>query len=249
MSFAYHAQAIGLSGIFRRPLIENIPGLASVSLSQTGGESYATVRDFNWKGLITFDEASAYVNGSANASVHNTLSTVTVRNLNVANMVHADLVIARVSSLHKPNEQEPRITFAGSMIRNLTIAGETVDVGLDSTPFEKHLTYKAFLENVPVEQADAKATKLTGSTPPFAARRTGDVVTASLVAREVNCRAGDEENRYVIHIRDFGTIYIAQVIMKPSYRRVSMLRFELGSPIDGSLEVAGGETNGSEYWP
>ena len=237
MSFAYHAQAIGLSGMFKRPLIENVPGLASVSLSQTGGESYATVRDFNWKGLITFDEASAYVNGSATGPVHNTLSTVTVRNLNVANMVHADLVIARVSSRHRENDPEAEITFAGSMIRNLTIAGETVDVDIDPTPFMRSPTYADFTES---QEADK-------DTAPFPEQH-GGLFTASLASGRVFCRSG-ESDRYSVRIPDFGTIHIAQVIMKPSYRRVSMLRFELGSPIAGSVEVAGGETNGSEYWP
>src|SRR4051794_4493730 len=84
-SFAYHAQAIGFSAALTRPAQENIAGLASVSLSQTGGESYSTVRDYSYKGLITFDEASAYVTGSKDGGEYNTLSTVTIRNLNILN--------------------------------------------------------------------------------------------------------------------------------------------------------------------
>ena len=47
------------------------------------------------------------------------------------------------------------------------------------------------------------------------------------VCAEIACRAGTTDG-YTVSIPEFGTIYIAQVIMKPSYRRVSMLRFELG---------------------
>lgn len=249
MSFAFHAQAIGLSARLKKPLIENIPGLVGISLSQTGGESYATVSDFNWKGLITFDEASAYVNGSENAPdqdgyVYNTLSTVTVRNLNVANMVHADLVVARVSSRHKKARMEGDVTeegeivFTGSMIRNLTIAGETVDVSLDDTPFRKEPTHAGFAANMCGKP----------DTAPFVEKH-GDLITASLISQPISCRSSDGINRYVVHIPDFGKIYVAQVIIKPNYRRVSMLRFELGSPVGGSVEVCGGETNGSEYWP
>src|ERR1043166_4264818 len=108
-SFAYHGHAVGLSGSFTKPSCEIIPSLAMAALSATGGESYSTVRDYNWKGLISFDEASAYATGSSEPGkdkdgkdciVFNTLSKVTLKNLNVANMVHAGLVVARVSSKH-----------------------------------------------------------------------------------------------------------------------------------------------------
>jgi hypothetical protein len=236
-SFAFHAQAIGLSAALYKPCCENIPGQASVSLSQTGGETYSVIRDFNWKGLISFDEASAYVTGSIDHGSRNTLSTVTVRNLNVANMVHADLVVARVSSRHDPGSPEGQITFAGSMIRNLTIAGETVDVAFDTRPFTALPTYSEFAKNL----------DSVGATNP---RRSpySELITASLVSEPIECNAGDCDG-YTVNIPEFGTIYIAQVIIKPSYRRVSMLRFELGCPIGGSVEACGGESNGAEYWP
>lgn len=236
-SFAFHAQAIGLSAALHKPCCENIPGQASIALSQTGGESYSVVKDFNWKGLITFDEASSYVTGSIDHGARNTLSTVTVRNLNVANMVHADMVVARVSSRHEPGYAEGEITFAGSMIRNLTIAGETVDVAFDTKPFSDMPTYESFTRNID----NAPDTNPQRS-------KSGDLMTASLVSKHVNCRIGNTDG-YTVSIPEFGTIYIAQVIMKPSYRRVSMLRFELGCPIGGSLEACGGESNGAEYWP
>jgi len=238
MTFAYHAQGVGLSASMTRPCFEIIPSLATASLSITGGESYSTVRDYNWKGLITFDEASAYATGNVHHKddgrrVYNTLSTVTVRNLNVANMVHAELVIARVTSEHHPGEAEGRITFAGSMIRNLVVGGRSMDVVLDEEPFTTAPQYKGFADTFKrirgrdVEYHDADR----------------QVLSCSLATR-----VGDTKD-FVIHIPEFGRIYVAQVIMKPGYRRVSMLRFALGSPIAGSLEVAGGETNGVEYWP
>jgi hypothetical protein len=235
-SFAYHAQCTGFSAALTKPCCENIPGQASIALSKTGGESYSRVEKFNWKGLITFDEASAYATGSRDHGAYNTLSTVTIRNLNVANMVHADLVVARVTSKHQKGADEGDITFAGSMIRNLTVAGEPVELEFEHEAFASHPTYAAFAQNV----------NNLGVTTPYVDPKTG-VVTCSLLraARAATLKPSG----YTITVPEFGTIYIAQVIIRPGYRRLSMLRFELGCPLAGSAEAGGSESNGIEYWP
>ncbi|HEY2829853.1 MAG TPA: choice-of-anchor P family protein [Thermoanaerobaculia bacterium] len=233
LSFAYHGQAVGLSASLTKPCCENIPSLATASLSSTGGESYSTVRNYNWKGLISFEEASAYATGSKDHGMYNTLSTVTVKNLNVANMVHADLVVARVTAKHKPGDPEGQVTFTGSMIRNLVIAGREIDVVIDDKPFTDNPTYASFSKQL-------KSFRPSGQ---MWADRDRGVISCSLATR-----VGDQEG-FKMAIPEFGTIYVAQVLLKPSYRRISMLRFELGCPIGGMLEAAGGETNGVEYWP
>ena len=233
LSFAFHAQSVGLSASLIKPSCENIPSLAIASLSTTGGESYSTTRGFSWKGLISFDEASAYASGSHDRGAYNTLSTVTVRNLNIANMVHADLVVARVTSKHLPGEAEGQITFSGSTIRNLVVGGRSVDVVLDDKPFLENPTYAGFARQL--GRSRKKEHQFHDEAK--------NVLSCSLAAR-----VGEKEG-FTIISPDFGIIYIAQILMKPSYRRISMLRFQLGSPIRGVLEVAGAEANGAEYWP
>ena len=234
-SFAYHAQAVGLSASLTKPCCENIPSLATASLSSTGGESYSTVRDYNWKGLISFDEASAYATGSMDHDAYNTLSTVTIRNLNVANMVHAGLIVARVTSKHVPGKPEGEISLTGSTIQGLVVAGRPVKVDLDETPFKECQTFDGFPK---MFSRHREATDKN-----FFRDEKTNVISCSL-AREV-----DGNPDFFIPIPEFGTIYIAQVIVRPSYRRISMLRFKLGCPLAGSLEAGGGESNGVEYWP
>ena len=218
-----------------KPCCENIPALAIASLSSTGGESYSTVRDYNWKGLISFEEASAYATGSIDHGAYNTLSTVTVRNLNVANMVHADLIVARVTSKHLPGAPEGEITFTGSMIRNLVVAGRLVNVVLDDSAVRDSIRH--------TPGSPSRFAKGLRENRPFFTKEKRNVLSCSLAAK-----VGDQEG-FTISIPEFGTIYVAQVLMKPSYRRISMLRFRLGCPIGGNLEAAGGESNGVEYWP
>lgn len=235
--FAYHAQAIGFSASLYRPASENIPGQASVSLSQTGGESYAVVRNFDWKGIFRFDEAAAYVTGSSDAEqrVYSTLSTVTVRGLNLANMVTADQIIARVSSRHERDREtgelmgEARITLEGSSFQNLRIAGREVHVNLDT----------ARCSNISFEDARGLAKDNGG-------RSSEQAVSCSIACGTTADGLNVDNGK--ITIPEFGTIYLATVIFKHDYRRISMLRAELGCPIGGGSEVCGGEGNGGDIW-
>lgn len=247
LSFAYHAQSVGFSATLTKPCCENIPAQGIASLSSTGGESYSTVRDYNWKGLITFEEASAYATGSEDHGAYNTLSTVTVKNLNIANMVHADLVIARVTSKHIPGEAEGHVTFTGSMIQNLVIAGRSVDVMIDDKAFCDDATDNATYKGSTYEglSSNEGLTMLGRCRPePYIWKDDANRVLSCSLATKV----GDTDG-FTINIPEFGTIYVAQVLVKPSYRRISMLRFRLGCPIGGDAEVGGGETNGVPYWP
>jgi hypothetical protein len=235
--FAYHAQAIGFSASLYKPTCENIAGLASVSLSETGGESHSVVRNFDWKGIFRFDEAAAYVTGSEDHGSYNTLATVTVRGLNIANMVTADLIIARVSSRHDRNADgmisgEGNLTMEGSAYQNLRVAGRHVAVRL-ATPGCSNVTF-----------AEART---------FAERQHGLVNSAMntascSIASDVAAEDLKFEHGKIV-LPEFGTIYLAGVIFKPSYRRISMLRVELGCPLGGGVEVCGGEGNGTEIWP
>jgi hypothetical protein len=56
-------------------------------------------------------------------------------------------------------------------------------------------------------------------------------------------------NGYIVRIADFGTIAIGEVILKEQQRTINMLRFNLGSPIDGSGTACSSTTNGLEMVP
>jgi len=233
--FAYHAQALGFSASLYRPTCENIPGQATSSLSQTGGESYAVVRNFDWKGLFRFDEAASYVSGSFDHGSFNTLATVTVRGLNIANMITADQIIARVSSRHDYDATsgevgDGSITLVGSSFQGLRIAGRSVDVPLQLESCGPTASF-ADVCRVAADRGIVNQ-KLQSASYSVAAPRCDDLTF----------------DKGSIYIPEFGTIYLATVIVKPGYRRISMLRAELGCPIAGPVEVAGGEGNGTPVW-
>jgi len=237
-SFAYHAQALGFAATLTRPYNAVVPSQASVALSQSGGEGSVLVSAFNWNNLFTFDEARSYVTGSRSPGDngnYNTLATTVISNLNILNMLHADLVVARITSTHVPGEPEGRITFTGSMFRNLTVGGVPIGFQLDDRPFSNMSTYDDFSNNGGTDLPNVW----------YDARQ--QLATASLIS-EIDCPIGNVDG-FSINIPDFGTIYLGQVIIKPGFRRLSMIRMELGSPYAGTVTSGGGEGNGTEMLP
>jgi hypothetical protein len=152
MSFVYNANALAFGGILGNPCCEVLPS-RGVVLSPSGGEGSETIRNFNYKGIITFDEASVYVAGSQSGRYRNTIATVSIRNLNVLNMVQAELVVARVTSEHLAADTgrqapcgEPQFTFEGSLLQDLRVGGKPVNVSLDHGLFSRYGTHSALVK-------------------------------------------------------------------------------------------------------
>jgi hypothetical protein len=296
MSFVYTANALAFGGALKKPCCEIIPSQASVVLAPSGGEGSQTVRNFNYKGIISFDEASVYVAGSQSGPYRNTVATALIRNLNLMNMVHIELLSARVTSEHRAVDDqdespcdEPQFTFEGSILDNVRIAGRPTNITLDHSVFSrypKHSDFVTAFEGLPAaEEKLLGTTRATGTEKTLAecyARRFGwqaancdkgapekrGVIRCSLVDdipdipnfpdedltnRETR-RANDKNNPvrrngYIVRIADFGTIAIGEVILKEQQRTVNMLRFNLGSPIDGSGTACSSTTNGAEMVP
>jgi hypothetical protein len=141
MSFAFNASALAFGGRIQQPSSSVIPSQASVSLAPSGGEGYETVRNFDYKGIITFDEASVYVAGSERGDIRNTLASVTIKNLNVLNLLHADLLSSRITSRHVLGEDEGEITFHGTSAENLRIGGKLAKVNFNHDFYSRYATH------------------------------------------------------------------------------------------------------------
>jgi len=159
MGFAYHANAVAFGAVIEKPSCDIIPSQASAVLCPSGGEASAIVRNFDYKGIISFEEAKSYVAGSferdenGKDGAYNTLATTTIRNLNIANMLHVEFLVARVSSKHILKngliDPEGQITFDGSLMEGLRIAGIKGDVTLDPTVFSDFPTFDSFTKDFP----------------------------------------------------------------------------------------------------
>ena len=112
-----------------------------------------------------------------------------------------------------------------------------MEVEFDHELFLKNKIYAALSKNL-------AALKKSGRM----AEESNGVILCSLVKTlKVDC-PGVEVQGHVITVEHFGRIYVGEVLSEAGFKRLSMLRMELGSPHEGLLNTAEASINGVP-WP
>ena len=140
----YQASAYSVSAEFERPKKHSLAPQASVVLAGHGGHGSSRASAYNADGLISFKNAYSEVGGSFDDchGLHTTHAWSVVEGLNVADMLTADRVVARMAVYHHPTGgSEATYDITGSYFENLRIAGHPVDVKLATHVFHDHDTY------------------------------------------------------------------------------------------------------------
>lgn len=236
-SYHYHAEGHAFSGEFRRPVKHTIDALAGSSLPLTGGQGRAHVDSFEIDKLVSLRKAYSHVSGSeAAAGIHTSHSTAVIEGLNILDIVTADRVVARLTSEHAPKPSEGHIIALGSKFENLRISGCPVDVQFDHELFLKHKTFEDLRKNL-------AGLKKSGRM----AEESHGVILCSLVKSvKVEC-PGLEVQGHVIIVPHFGKIYLGEVLIEVGFKRLSMMRLELGSPHEGLLSATETSINGTHF--
>jgi hypothetical protein len=224
-AYLYRGESFAFGGYLTNPFYESIETQAASVLSPTGGYSSAHVENFRYKEFFSFSRASTQLIGSYDpqAFEFNTLMTATIENLNILNMVTADLVSCRLAIVYKgdPTKPEkPSVNPAGSFFVNLRIGGKPFDPDVPSALS-------------PREMADLLA-KLRQDAQ-------GRRIRATLARNELLQRGP-------IVIPQFGSIFLADWLDDEYSPRLTMFRIELGCTPAGRISGAG-VGNGSGGWP
>jgi hypothetical protein len=275
-TFHYHASAHALSGQFWRPFQRVIEVQAPSVLPSIGGVSNSRVDHFRLDNLVSFKAGYTHVQGSEMELkdtqgrpriAHTTQVTSTVEGLNILDVITADRIVGRLTSIHDPEDKEAageaRIILIGSRFENLRIAGCDVHVSLHHELFlkldtfsavralpNKHELWKLADETVKAVDPDAKI----GKTPPEAH---GALLCS--VVKEVKFKCLDEgqdecpgvkrHGRHRFHVQEFGNIYLGEVLLQHGQKTLTMLRVELGSPNGASLTAVQASSNGQPMPP
>ncbi len=281
--YHYHASAHAVSGEFWRPFQRVIEVQAPSVLPSIGGVGNSRADNFRLDDFVSFRAGYTHVAGSEmqltddNGIVlkgakgqpriaHTTQVTATVEGLNILDVITADRIVGRLTSVHDPEDKEAggeaRIIVIGSRFENLRIAGCDVHVSLHHELFlkletfgaacslpNKHELWKLAEETAKAVDPDAKIEK----GPPEA----HGAVLCSLV-KEVKFKCPEEgqdecpgvtrHGRHRFHVQEFGNVYLGEVLIQHGQKTLTMLRVELGSPSGASMTAVQALSNG-RTWP
>jgi hypothetical protein len=271
----YHAESTALSGHIQLPIEQHITPHAFIKVAEKGGYLAQQALEYRLETVISYGRAHTQVSGHKEIKPGrgwNSLTTAVVENVNILNIITADRVVAQIATEHPLEGYVPRISFLGSHFQNLRIAGHPVEVDLDLTivgpkpandaPYTKD---PDFIDRIGKQHARlrehpsamAEILKLYNRVPEsFAnAQGSGETVECSLV-HNVGGSFPGHTCGHVIHIPDFGTVYLAKVRIEhddphpksgiPQKTTVSldMVHAEMGCIATGTATVASGRLNG-----
>ena len=142
--YMYSASAYSLAAEFERPKKHSLTPQASVVLATHGGHGSQRIPGYKVDGLISFKEAYSEVGGSYDDchDIYTTHAWSVIEGVNVADMLTADRVVARMAIYHAADgKSEASYDITGSYYENLRIAGHKIDVKLATHIFHDHDTY------------------------------------------------------------------------------------------------------------
>lgn len=146
--YIYHASAYGLMGDYQRPSQQSLPMQGSVVLPLHGGHVTQQKPKFALHGLVTFEEIHVEVGGSFDHchDRETSYAVAMIEKLNIAGMLTADRVVARMAAYSPVGNHEGEHTFdiTGSYFENLKIAGHPVELTLATDTFHQYSSYSQF---------------------------------------------------------------------------------------------------------
>jgi hypothetical protein len=270
--FFYHGHGAALGGTITRPFNAVIDTQAAAAVPITGGHGRAQTGRFvfahkqpGMPDVVSFDSAETDVTGSQQNGVYTTVVTTTVNGLNVCNVLTADKVVAKLTSTRNlSTDVETRVEPTGSDIKGLKILGKPVTVDLDTQLFRDHDTHNSFRQRYNLDPQFRQTARkrlcwdandntvpqpvrerYKWRTQPEALTDAGKLLPCSLV-KQVQCASpGVTSYANVLIVPDFGTVYLAELLMTENQRRLAVLRLDLGSPLAATMVVCTGDGNGA----
>jgi hypothetical protein len=270
----YHAEASALKGHLKQPISQEIEPQAHTKLPETGGYLAQRAELFKLESVISFRSAYTHVSGNLGdkpGAGHTTLTSTVVEGLNVLEVVTADRIVGQMITEHPLDGYIPSISFLGTRIENLRIAGHPVQLEFDQDIFGPKpvddLPYTqdaGFVSRVNRQYERIRRNKNL----PVALQDRYDRLSSTLGnSGEVECSLINQVAGFipgpgtifgnVITIPGFGTITLAKLtvkhedphektkVPKKTTFTLTMIDLELGCAVSGNVPVGGGSSNGT----
>jgi len=216
------------------------------------------VEDFRFQHFLSVKRGYSHVSGSPQeieGKTHfTTLVTAVAEGLNILDVVTVDRIVARFASSHtfNENDNEPHFTLVGTKFENLQIAGCKTEVELDIKLFEKIPTFEAARNEFKSNREFRKIAE-----DPFESKDVlpeqplhGAILCSIVDLKKMNtaCPGVDRKGHCFI-IPKFGKLFLGEILMQYGRRTLTMVRFELGSPVSATGTAVQLSSNGSPIPP
>jgi hypothetical protein len=272
--FFFHANAVALAAQIRRPEEFLIPAVASSCLPVTGGVGKATTAGERFGEILSYSSASTSVSGdfidTAKAAdfTHgnhgdNDLATAThaesqlnvLRMANGGHLVEIAKLEAKMSSF-SDRQGATEFRTMSAEFDQVRIDGVGLQVVTHCEIFTRLPTKLKLTQEFSSDAAfrDRYGACFFSATPGSRKRRMpeADGLIYATVVTSLNWEGNAPEGAVVtgnsVKIAGFGSVYFGEILIEESFRRLTMLRFELGSACGGTGSVAEIQANGSS-WP
>ncbi len=250
--FIFENHATGFTSQINSPRFEQLPVQGAAALPMGGGVSTQRLQDVRFAEVASAAEIAVLAEGDI---VHKNVggrevrtafrsASSSLRDFDLLSTVTADRIVGRIAGSQGEEEAEPEFTIYGSGFQGLSIGGRQVDVVFHECLFElkrfSDLARNKEALSLLREQfvADRKAVKQTAKVPADAKRtvdflRANGPVVTSIVKEIKGLPAGVESSGNQVYLPGFGNLFLGEIAITPTSRRLTMLRFELGCPYDG----------------
>ena len=276
--FVFRGNAAALGGQMVRPspIIIDLDGASSLGVS--GGRSQAQIKGRAFGDFIKFGSAFTLAEGlfddakrASEVSDHkgrqielNSTTTVTseVRELAIGRkpLFTTKRLRGTLVSRSPQGSGEPSIAPArDTTIQGVSIGGFGLSVNINCGFFQKYDTRSKVLAAAddPKTAAAYKNHFVAGATvdghrPGRAGLVQRDGVVYTTIVKEIRWEGkpypGAKIDGHTVIVPDFGTVFFGELLIGGSERRLTMLRFDLGSPDGGWIDAGDSSSNGS-YFP
>jgi hypothetical protein len=166
-----------------------------------------------------------------------------------AHMVSTSPSVSRDTSIHLDES---------TTIEGVSVGGRPLVIELDRRPFQDHTTRSRLIAALDDERYAKEYgaqffldAPLENEGKPRRRRLATCDLTYATIVRNIHWGAdaypGATIAGNMIDVPDFGRIYFGEVLISEEERRLTMVRFDLGSPSAGRASGSGVQTNGSWY--
>jgi len=268
----YSAEAEALHGKLTLPLVQEVKPPTFVKLNERGGYLSQHVENYRLGGVVSFRSAYTQVAGNPDTKADhgwNTLTTSVIEGLNVLDIVTADRIVAQISTDHPLVGYVPTVTFLGTRIENLRIAGYPVKLDMDLNMLggkpkndAPYTSDRGFIERVAAQRDHIQGHQ---SIPSDISARYNRLPAISDKQGSISCSlVNHTEGSYpgrsygnAIDVPNFGKIYLGNLTIEQSdfdtpngaprktTITLTMIEMVMGCVGGGTLGGGSGKTNGT----